>query len=221
MKRLAIIIVCIITLSVAGGYFGYRWYQQNQLIKAITPYVKNTSLRTSNALVYETGTESKITFKELFERLESHISEIDNKLLEVQTLSTPATKGKADLAISYLRGCQELLRAELSKYRKQLALSSSMDWVVKSIELYRDAGYYGREYARKHSGEALNEMGKAKQEYEEARLDLAKTATKLIEARNGVSSILSADILVDSKVLLKVVDGNKPKESKTEGDMGT
>jgi hypothetical protein len=216
MKRLTIIIVCIVAVTVAGGYFGYRWYQQNQLIKAITPYVKNASLRTSNALVYETETGSKITFKELFEKLESHISEIDNKLLEVQTLSTPAIKAKADLAISYLRCCQELLRAQLSKYRKQLALSSSMDWAEKSVELYRDAGYYGRDYARKHSDEALKQMRKAGQEYEEAKSDLAKTATKLIEARTGVSSILSTDILVDSKVLLKVVDGDKAKENKTE-----
>lgn len=216
MKRMVIVIACVVAVVVAGGYLGYRWHQQSQLVKAITPHVKNVSLRTSNALTFETGTESKITYKELFERLESHITEIDNKLLEVQTVSTPATKTRADVSISYVRGCQELLRAQLSKYRKQLILSSSIDWANKSMELYRGAGTYTFDYARKHSDEAIKDMKKAGQEYEEAESDLIKTIKKLVETRKNVSSFLPADILVDNKVLLEIINKNEPKKNRTE-----
>ena len=214
VKRI-VIIAGLVVVAAIGVYFGYHWHQQSKLIEAITPHVKNTSIRTSNALSYEITEGSKITYKELFEKLEADISEIDKRLLEVQTISTPATKIKTDIVFAYLNGCQEMLRAQLWKYRKQLALSSASKWFDKSLGLYKVVGYYGFEYARKTVEEALKALNEAGREYEEAKSNLVVTAKKLTEIRTQIASIVSADNLVDPNALAKVVDVNNKKKDET------
>ncbi len=92
MKR--VLILCLVIIAVISGiYLGYQWYQGKKLIEAMTPYVKNTSLRTSNNLLYEINGGSTITYNKFLERLEGDISEIDKTLLDTQN-STPAIKTK-------------------------------------------------------------------------------------------------------------------------------
>jgi len=117
MKR-KIILVGLVMVALAGVYFSVQWYKQSQLIKAITPHVKNVSLRTTNSLNYDINDNTNITYKELLEKIDADISEADKRILEVQTLTTSLKQANTDIVISYLRGCQELLRAQSAKYRK-------------------------------------------------------------------------------------------------------
>ena len=53
-------------------------------------------------------------FKELFEKLESDVAEIDKRILDVQTTATPKNKEITDPVLAYMNSSQELLRAVLS-----------------------------------------------------------------------------------------------------------
>ena len=133
MKR--ILILCLTIMAVISGiYLGYQWYQEKKLIEAMTPYVKNTSLRTSNDLLYEINGGSTITYNKFLERLERDISEIDKTLLDIQN-SRPAIKTKKrDTVLSYIKGCQELLRAQMNVLPKRDALASTMESCIIDLQ---------------------------------------------------------------------------------------
>src|SRR5215470_7062569 len=121
MKKVTI---AAVVLLIAGmGYIAYGKYEHNRFVASLVPHVKNSSLRVVNSTRYETDGGSLISAKELFEKLESDIAEIDKQLLEVQTLSSPKTSSITDPTVEYLKASQECLRALLQKYRKFLALS--------------------------------------------------------------------------------------------------
>jgi hypothetical protein len=92
---------------------------------------------------YESEGASKITFKEFFEKVESDIGEIDQRLLEVQTLSSESTKEVTDPTVHYLKASQVYSRALLTKYRKKLALSSAMDRSERQTAELRSSSGYG------------------------------------------------------------------------------
>lgn len=175
--KIALIIFVGLIVVIAAGNYGYDLYQQNQFIKAIIPHVKTSSLRTSNDLGYLTGT-SNITMRETLKNLETDISEIDKKFLEVQTASTTATKVKADIILAYLKGCQELLRAQKAICLKVMEVNIATD----------------------------QELNKVAQEYNNAKSELVANARKLIETRKTASAILPAEIIVDPDILSKVID---------------
>lgn len=195
MKR-TVIIIFFIALIVLGAFFGYRWHQQNTIIETLIPHIKNASLRTSNAINLETSESSKVTYKEWFEKLEADISDIDKRLLDVQTMSTPAIKTKNDTIVSYLKACQELLRTLLLKARKQLQMTSTFKWAENSITQY---------YNRSSAEQAIKEFQKTQKEFEESKSDIITSAKKLGEARTQVASVVSKENLIDTAELDKLV----------------
>ena len=90
MKKPIIITMIVVFISV-GGYFGFRQYEQHKFIESILPPVKNSSLHLMNVVRYEIDDGTNISFKELFDKLEANIAEIDKRIIEVQTIATPAT----------------------------------------------------------------------------------------------------------------------------------
>ena len=216
MKRalIVLLIVLLVGVMVGAGYFGFKKYEEQKIIKSVVPDVKNTSIRVKNILTYETESGSKITYKELIEKLEAYISEIDKKILETETASTSSTKEKINVILSYLKGCQELLRAQLAKNRNELVVTSSLQWADKAVDLYKGAGYYENDYARKTADEAIKDMNKAFSEYYEARTELSATSRKLSELLPKVAAVVPQENLIDKSTLEIVAKKNeeKPKE---------
>ena len=202
-------------LVVTGGYFGYLRYEQHKFVESITPHVKNASLRLANAVRYETEKDSKITYKELFEKLESDVSEIDKRILDVQTIATPSNKEITDPVLTYLKSSQELIRAILMKYRKQLALSSASDWVERALDDLRSANSYGREYAIKASDKAMKDFEKASKEYDEARAEVLPAVTRMREAYANAAKSMSPDILANPSIFEAVAKQNDMKKTKS------
>ena len=213
-------IAAAIAIVVAiGGYIGYTQYEQQKFKESITPHVKNASLRLANAVRYETEKDTKISYKELFEKLESDISEIDKRIIDVQTIATTDNKEVTDPVLAYLKGSQELLRALLLKYRKQLSVSSAIDWSDRAIDELRSASYYGREYAIKASGKALKDLEKAAKEYDDATADVLSAARKMTDVQAKVAPFIRSDALTDVAVFEAIAQKNekKPKDApKTE-----
>ncbi len=84
------------------------------------------------------------------------VAEIDKRIIDVQTLATPENKEVTDPVLAYLKGGQELLRALLQKYRKQLSVSSANDRLEREMDDLRNATtYYSRDYAAKSAKSAL------------------------------------------------------------------
>lgn len=198
-------------LLVVGGYFGYARYEQQKFQESITPHVKNASLRLANAVRYETEKDTKITYKELFEKLESDVSEIDKRIIDVQTIATSDNKDITDPVLAYLQGSQELLRAILQKYRKQLSVSSSSDWLDREMKDLRSASYYSVEYAAKSAKKALGEYEKALKEYQEATADVLGAAKKMTDVHAKVAPFIRSDALTDVAVFQAIVQKNEEK----------
>jgi len=193
---------------IGAGYFGYGHYQRQQFIERLLPHVKNASLRVENSARYETEDDSKITFKELFDKLEADIAEVDKRLIEVQTLASPDTAALSDPVVAYLKGTQVYLRAMLLKYRKGLAVSSASNWATQQIEDLRASSGYGVDYARRSADKALKDLTQAQSEYNETIPELRVAAEKLKELRAPLALFLPADALVTESQIEAVIAKN-------------
>ncbi len=204
----------VLVLLIIGGYIGFKIYSDRQYLEAVAPHIKNTSLRVSNAARFETES-SKVTYKELFERLDGDVAEVEKRLLEIQTISTPATKEKTDLIASYLKASQEFLRALASKYRKQLAATSAIEWAKqRDSDFWNESSYNA--YALKAARSAREEKLKAVEEYQKASYEVAETLTYLADARGKITALATSDALVADGVIDQLKKQNPTKAEDEE-----
>jgi len=209
-----IIIAALLAGAVAvAGYLGYQSYEKSQLITAITPHVKNASIRVQNSTRFETDSDSKATFKEVFERLEADISEIEKRLIDVQTLTNPKTAVIAEPSVQYLKDSQEYLRAMLQKYRRMLKFSSASDRTTDAIADMRSSSGYGFEYASRRADKAIAELKEAEAEAKEAKPELAAAARKLVISSTALQGTLASDALVPVAQLRAVAEKNDPADA--------
>ena len=198
-------IAVVVVLLIVGCFFGYRWYGEQKFVEAITPHVKNTSLRVANAASYELEKGTKITFKELRQRLDDDVAEIDKRILEVQTLETPAYKVKADPVIGYLKSSQVFLRALNNMHRKVHAFTVTADWAMKLDDLEkRTAAGHEATLSEKATDEAFAETAKAKAELDDAVAGVLNSTKALIDARLQAAGIVPIEVLVAPTVLEQV-----------------
>lgn len=214
------ITVLFAVLAIAGSYLAYAKYEENKFVESLKPHVKNSSLRLANALRYETEEATKITYQELFEKLEADIAEVDKRILEVQTSEIPRYKDKADTVLAYLRGSQELLRCVLMKYRKQLAYGSAVEWATKSLDELKSASYYGFDSAYKSSGKAIDDINKAEKEYSEAVSAVLSATKKMRELRIKAASVMPVDTLVDAAIFEAFAKKYEPAKNASETQKG-
>jgi hypothetical protein len=205
--KLVIAAILVGVLAVAS-YFGYQRYERSQLISSITPHIKNASIRVQNSTRFETESDSKATFKEVFERLEADIAEIEKHLIEVQTLTNPKTAAVAEPSVKYLKNCQEYLRALLQKFRRILKLSSASDRTTEALADMRSSSGYSFDYAKRRADKAIEELKEAETEAKAAKPELAAAAKKLIESSAALQGTLAADALVPVAQLQAVAEKN-------------
>ncbi|MGE0113098.1 hypothetical protein [Aquabacterium sp.] len=117
------IILVIVILTGIAGYFGYQEYKVNEFVDIASPHLKNTSIRVAGEIDYMLASNSKITYKELLEKLEEDISEMDKRSLEIQTVASERNKEISLLAVEYVKASQVLSRSFLNHARKALAMT--------------------------------------------------------------------------------------------------
>lgn len=202
MKKLLAAIAVV--LVVVGAYFGFATYEQHKFVESIQPHVKNTSLRLMNASRYETEDHAKITYKELFDKLESDISEIDKRILEVQMIATPANKEVTDPVIGYMAGSQEFLRGLLAKYRTHMAYRNASDGIDRAIKGLGSSTNDEFEYAKKEFVTAIAESDKAVS-------DFIVSVDKLKDTLALAAAVLPSDSFIDPSILDAIAKKNAPK----------
>jgi hypothetical protein len=207
MRNKVIVYLLIVLVVITGGFFGFRYYKIRSTMGTVAPLLQNISLRVANDVRYEYE-PTKITYKELFEKIEKDLSEIDSKIIDVQSMPTTFCEDKVSGAITYAQSCQELLRMLLNKNRKSLAVSSALEWNKKALDLYLASSYYGAEYAKRSFDEASKDVKTKMQEYKEAAQELSPVIKKVEDARKKVVAYLPAKSVIEQSVLDKLKKKN-------------
>lgn len=211
-----IVATVLLVVSCIVVYYGVNKYQEYQFIESVSPYVKNTTLRLKSCIRYESDKSDGITYKELFRKIEESISETDKNILAVQTAATEKQKNTSKLLEDYLIGAQELQRALLSKYRKELSFSSSYERAKELTEELKTSSSYSFDLNKKLATEALEEMKKAAAEGGEASKDIVSAAKNLKEKSQGISAILPSEFIIEGSALDAVLTKNKVDVESTQ-----
>ncbi len=196
-----------------AGFFAFQEYEKSKFVASLAPHVKNTSLRLMNSTRHEVESDTKITFKELFDRLDGDISEVEKHLLDVQTLSSPKTTVITEPTLAYLKASQEVLRTMLSKYRKSMKLSLASDRSTEALAELRTSSGYGVEYASRSMDKALEALKAAEAEHKTAAPEFVASVEKLSETRTRVQKIFPIDALVSEERLKMLMDRNGGKSA--------
>jgi hypothetical protein len=194
----------VVGVLAVAGVVGYREWSARQLPAQLLPHVKNVSLRVANSLAYELQ-PSNITYKELFEAIDKHLTEIDSKIIDAQTLETAKNRNAVEPLLEYLRAVQEVLRAQQSMYRKQLELSSALDSARDAVMELRRSSVYGYDYAKQSADRAEERSTKASAEYAEARDGFRKALEKLGKARAKAARVAPPETLCDPGLTTEVL----------------
>lgn len=207
MKKIFYLIVTIFLLS-SGGYFGYKQFEIYSFTQSMTPHIKNISLRVTNDINNILNGEN-ITYKELFERLDVDIAEIEKNILEVQVQSTNSTKVKTDAIVAYMRSSQEFLRSVSLMSRKNLAVSSATEWSKKQMdEVESDPNQFNLKSAKK----SLDDARKAIEESKESLKSVGTSLQKLIDTRRTMASVMPVETLIEQTLLSELMEKFVPKQ---------
>jgi hypothetical protein len=201
MKKVVLCIVGVIVV-VAVGFFGYRYYKISSTLGAIAPLVTNVSLRVSNDVRYEYDESSNITYEELSKKNENDLAEIDNKIIDIQSLPTTFCKDKVSTAVIYVQSCQELLRALLNKHRRELDVKVAVKGRKESfLQSLKDM--FGK-YSDRRADKDLEDQKEKKQELRDSIQEVLSVIGKLERDRKEAIKILPAKTLIDASVLDKL-----------------
>ena len=149
---------------VIAGYFGFVKYQESQLVAAIAPLVKNGSIRVNDSVLIEID-PGNITFGEAIKKLEENTSEIDKKIIEVQSLEAAVAPAMQSSAVDYLRSGQALVRSLAGLSRKGLSLNVARATSDAEMKELAAATGYSVAYAVKSASRANDALGKAGAEF--------------------------------------------------------
>ena len=192
MKKLIFLIIFLVIVA-AAGYWQYQKYLENPERK-INRIVNNVSLRVTEALLYEIEDsieKSKISYKDLFEKLEIHYAQINSDISEVQKI-VPAkniSREKINRVMKYLQISQQLLTAEYEKYKQNMEYTD----LLKTVRIQATGvGVSGDIYGKKV-------------EYEKAKTELVKAVIKLSEAHSMAAEVISKDNLVERQIIDKAI----------------
>lgn len=214
-KILAIILL-LLAVTLVGGDWVWRKYQDHLFISDVTPLVKNTTLRLVNCLTDELDESGVITYKELLEKLEDNISEAGKSLLAIQTKAMEPQRDRSTRIEAYVRGAQELQRAVLLKYRKLLAVRSALERAKISVEEMKSSTRYTIELHQRMAERALEEAKAGQQEHNQSIRDVAKFAEKMKGLATGIANLFPKDAVIDPSVLDAVFQANQSESSSTE-----
>lgn len=191
-------------LLAGGGGLAYFEWRQHQLPSSALPHVKNVTLRLTNSLGYEL-TPSNVTYGELLESIGKHITEIDSKIIDLQTLENSKNRAAVEPTLEYMRGVQEVLRAQQMLYRKQMQVASSTESLKQAFSELQNANYYGYAYAKRSVDRAEEEASNAATEYDDARRTFRVSLESLVKARAKVEQVVPNDMLCDPTLPAKVI----------------
>ena len=199
---------------VIAGYFGFVKYQESQLVAAIAPLVKNGSIRVNDSVLIEID-PGNITFGEAIKKLDENTSEIDKKIIELQSLDAAVAPAMQSSAVEYLRSGQALTRSLAGLSRKALSFHSAKGHSDEELKELRAASGYSVEYALKSARRANEAYQKAIAEYYEQLPEMCGSAKTFKEQHGKFLKNGMSETVVNLDNLDKLL--NKCKKDAGEG----
>ena len=211
MKKLLGVGFVVVCLAI-GGYWGSIKYRESQLLAAIAPLVKNGSIRVNDSILVEVD-PGNITFGEAIKKLDENTSEIDKKIIELQSLDASIAPGKQTSAVEYLRAGQALTRSLAGLSKKSLTMNSTQKRSDEEMKAVRAASGYAIEYAVKSALRANEAATKAAIDYFEQLPEMCESAKKFKDQRQKLLNDGMSENVINPENLDKLVNKcNKGKE---------
>lgn len=188
-----IVAIAVLALCLAAAaYLGYEHYEDARYVAAITPLIRNASLRIDNAVRMVTVGEGNLTVGEALARFQSDIAEIDKLVLEVQMVPTSAPHSTTAPALAYLRSGQALLRAMASQQRNLVAFASQS--AIPDQPAYGSSAVVN-EFARRMRAQAVQAAEEQGRNMREAFVAVIVAATELATARSRLEGKVAEDAI--------------------------
>lgn len=216
MKKVIGVGVVVLGL-VAGGYIGILKYREAQLVAAVSPLVKNGSIRINDAMLVELD-PGNITYGEAIKKLDENTSEIDKKIIELQSLDASSAPGMQLAAVEYLRAGQSLTRSLTGLTRKSMALSSARTRSADEVAELSSASGYALDYAIKSARRANEAFKQAGIEYHEQFPAVCGAAKKLKEQREKFLKSGATEDVINLANLDKLVNTCEKDDAKDKAD---
>ena len=186
-KTVAAALVALLAVS-ALGYWGYGAYRKNDLQKAVSVLVRDTSERLREALAIETETVQTVG------KLDDHAQEVDKHVIELRRMSPSPNRGLVDAAEEYMLTVRQILRNQAASHRYRVQMTAS-------DKALRDHMRTANRRTGPWIQEALRGKDRLEKEYLDYRLSV-EAFGRLLEsfpgARKRLALHIGASALVDA-----------------------
>jgi len=206
-KNVIAIVVGVVVIAV-GGWFGLSKYRDAQFNEKLVPIVKASTVRV-NAILELQGAE-KVTWKEVFDRADTHVADMEKLALQLKELSPEGERQVAAVASAdkYLKSAQAFVRAHSSLTRAMFQWTTSQESVKELLE--ENVGAYGYDFWKRRIDSAQERRDKAMKDTENGidamRLQAADTRRKTNDARTWFPETSLLDDAALAKIEANMTD---------------
>lgn len=199
-------IIAVFAYSQVNGFLDRRHQLEAQRQDIQKSIAENTA-GVTELLELETN-PGNITYAEIFERGDDRIKKLADAVIPVATSQLPDDE-KEGLK-TYLDGLANLLRSQMAKYRKQLAVSTNLE----TIKREEDNLDYSNEYELRDLSSARAELTTAITESTEAEENFAEQLASVQKTNDALRPKLSGYSLLDAALLASAISKNVVKPTK-------
>lgn len=200
MKRSHAAVIVVIALLVAV-VFGIRYYQKDHYRESLEPAIKNVSIRTSNTLEVLMR-ENGITFDELFKKLDADTSDIDQRIIDIQSNVPNKYVSLSEPVVDYLRDCQGVNRAVAQKYKKYLTFTSAIEGMQSAVRNSESNRAVSLSYNLSVLTKAQEDAKAAHDEYGKSVANAAKFLDRLEASAAKLGLVYDQSIIVKQKQIV-------------------
>ena len=181
-----------------GGFYEYRAVH---LPPVATGIVKNASLRIDDCMSYEVQ-PSNITFAEMLAKLQKNVTELDSKLIDLQSAQTARNASRVKPLLDYLHAGMAALRAQGMVTQKEMETRSRIE---QRDEAYRQSmSGSASEYASRTVERAREDLRKTLHEYANAEETLKRSLDSLLSSRKDALAVVPTSTLCNPDLVAKV-----------------
>jgi hypothetical protein len=216
VKKLLIAVVVLTAIITVTIILSYRYLQIQIVQNALIPIVQNITIRMTNELNSEFQ-NSNLTYQEYFDTLEKDLSEIDDKLIDIQILSLSFNKKTIEASLTYAKSCRELLRALLSNSKKFFAVKLAIQLcdeterhlkqlIGRDDEALLYALRSDPDYVKKLLDEQMEDIAKITKEQKKTVNDVIESTKQLKQACIEIKDILPNKCVIDNNLLSNITE---------------
>lgn len=208
-KTLSILSISLIAIIIIA--FAYRFYEDRSRVAVLAPYMKNASIRLDR--IFRIEEEKGVTYREVLDRCESDLKELDQKLIELQTLSPSPAKEETAFSIQYLQEAKSLVRRFEAVSRKELQSNTAIESFRSLAREHWNSENYSA-WAMRSLDRSKDEADKAVKEQIEAYDDLSQEVRQFKNLVRNRPSGIAEETLVNRNLIQKLVDAADAREAK-------